>query len=81
MTTLPLSDSKSHAYCDGVSETGNLHAKLATSLPTLHCAVPLNHDAYAHVPFTIDHNHATFVPFPQSIVIGVVVVLVVPLHV
>lgn len=50
-------------------------------LPTVHCACPTNHSSYSHVPTSDDHNQETLVPFPQSIVIGVVVVVLLPAQV
>ena len=43
--------------------------------------LPTNPDAYVHVPLNVVHVHASVVPFPQSIVIGVIAVALAALHV
>lgn len=79
MATVP-SRASSDLHCPAVIEIGVLHAELFTSFPTLHCALPTNVDAYVQVPLKLAPIHDTIVPFPQSILIGVVAVVLFHLH-
>jgi len=75
------SSASSAQHCPAFTETGTLHAAFVTSLPTLHCALPTNDHAYVQVPLKLVPNHVNVVPFPQSIVIGVVAVALAVLQV
>ena len=65
------SSASSAQHCPALTETGTLHATLATSFPTLHCALPTNDHEYIQVPLKIAPAHESVIPLPQLIVIGV----------